>query len=68
MVVLPAAPFIRQLLYVSILNRICQHLFASIYKFLFILLLFAAALADRLEPAKAELDEAETRWLELSEI
>jgi ATP-binding cassette subfamily F protein uup len=28
----------------------------------------AAALADRLEPAKAELDEAETRWLELSEI
>jgi ATP-binding cassette subfamily F protein uup len=28
----------------------------------------AAALAERLEPAKAELDEAETRWLELSEI
>ena len=28
----------------------------------------AAALADRLEPAKTELDEAETRWLELSEI
>ena len=28
----------------------------------------AAAFADRLEPAKAELDEAETRWLELSEI
>ena len=28
----------------------------------------AAALAERLEPAKAELDDAETRWLELSEI
>jgi ATP-binding cassette subfamily F protein uup len=28
----------------------------------------AAALANRLEPAKAELDVAETRWLELSEI
>ncbi|MBO5941099.1 MAG: ATP-binding cassette domain-containing protein, partial [Kiritimatiellae bacterium] len=28
----------------------------------------AALLADRLEPAKAELDEAETRWLELSEV
>ncbi len=29
---------------------------------------WAAALAERLEPAKAELDDAETRWLELSEI
>ena len=28
----------------------------------------AVALAERLESAKAELDEAETRWLELSEI
>ena len=28
----------------------------------------AAVLADRLAPARAELDEAETRWLELSEI
>ena len=28
----------------------------------------AASLAERLEPAKAELDEAETRWLELSEV
>ena len=28
----------------------------------------AAALAERLEPARAELDEAETRWLELSGI
>ena len=28
----------------------------------------AASLAERLEPARAELDEAETRWLELSGV
>ena len=42
MVVLPATPFIRQLLYISRLNRICQALFTSFHKFLFIPLLFAA--------------------------
>ena len=47
-VVLPVEPFITQLLYDSILNSICQHFFASIYKFLFNSLSFVAALADSL--------------------